>query len=827
MNRNCGECGAALGERDAFCTKCGTRGDTSGQSTATRRYCTKCGAALASETKFCTKCGAAVGIPAGVATQAGTTDRATRASAASSNTAARIAAEAAPPSAPAAKSPGGIPRIALIGGGVVALVLIVAAVAGMISAARRAREKAQDREAAENFAKSLANLDSAGKAAAKGGTNASSADINRRINDLAAAANVLAQNANGASPADVQKSLNQITSAASSGASGSNAGLTPEKDTQRQAATGPTTAPASGQNRNSQGPVEDLKRNLSDLLKEAPDQTAWRAVNDLRDKLDQLDMAARRNPNDSAAADALNKSLGDIAAAAAKLTPAISAATDAALTPPPAPSGPPIVPVAGTGDPKHDWPLEYERTVGGPEADLVVRTGDINNLGFGWPSGFDPFSGKATPPHLWPNINQIPPQAPPGTDRIMLGTGLTAVHMRLERNPGKLDRVMVDSVVRTTPGDGYSGAMRTCYLIGDLPGTILKKMTDHIQLSPNDEDFLWVSTQRAASCTRERQLTMPTPIVLDLGELPSKINSVVVQIFVDDFQARVYHSYFQVSLNGTRIPTFEYVINSLDQSGPIGKLVSMRLLPEYWPLLKSGTVKLLIDDPTTHVEDGYAVDFVRVLVNPHKFKYQVSLTATVTDADNHRPIPDATVSVGLTSTATDQQGKCELEGIPAGLVVATANAPGYDQNSVPVDLPEGQSGHADIQLHRHQETAAALEQSIAQTGTATIYGIHFDTDSSKLRADSLSALQAVLALINSRAGSNWVVSGHTDNQGSDRLNIPLSKARAASVITWLTSHGVAANRLEPQGFGATRPVADNTTANGRFLNRRVEIALQK
>ena len=803
MNLNCGRCGAALTERDGFCTKCG--------------------ATLAAETKFCTKCGAAVGTPAEVAAQAGTSGY-VGGSAASSCAAAGVPAQGAAPTAPATKSAGGIPKIALIAGGVVALVLIVAAIAGMVGAARRAREKAQDMDAARKFEKSLENLASSGKSAAQSGSGPSAASINKTIDDVAAAANALAQKGSE-SPVDIQKSLNRIASAASSGTSGSNAGLAPTEGKQRQAAH-PTTTAKSGQNLSGYAAINAVDKQLDDLQRDAPDRkTSW-AMSELISKLEQLTLAEERDPNNSKTADDVNKALGEITAAASKLTPAIVAATDAALTPPPVPSGPAMVPVAGTGDPKHDWPLEYERTVGGPEADLVVRTGDINNLGFGWPSDFDPFSGKSTPPHLFPDIYQIPPQAPPGTDRIMIGTGVTPVHMHLQHTAGELDRIMIDSAIETKPGDGYSGALQTCYALRpSVPG---KQTIGPVHLPPNSNDaFLRVPTQWAVSCTRQRQLTMPVPIVLDVGELPSKVNSVVVQIFADDFQAPAYGSHFQVSLNGTRIPTFENVINSLDQSGPIGKLVTMRLLPEYWPLLKSGTVKLLIDDPTTHVQDGYAVDFVRILVNPHKLKYQVSLKATVTDADTHQPIAGATVNAALVSAATDQQGKCELKDLPAGLVVATANAQGYDENSVPVDLPAGQNGNAEIPLHRHQETAAALEQSIAQTGTATIYGIHFDTGSSKLRADSLPALQAVLALINGRAGSNWFIAGHTDNQGSDKLNIPLSKARAASVITWLTAHGVEGNRLEPQGFGATRPVADNTTGNGRFLNRRVEIALAK
>lgn len=570
--------------------------------------------------------------------------------------------------------------------------------------------------------------------------------------------------------------------------------------------------------------IDELRNQVEDLFRNAPDANTSAALNKLQLRLSQLVgavQAKKISPQD------LNKTLTEISAEAAQFRPAIAAAAASALTPPPVPSGPPMNPVAGTGDPKHDWPLEYERTVGGPEADLVVRTGDINNLGFGWPSGFDPFSGKSTPPHPWPNVNQIPPQAPAGTDRILIGTGVTPVHMHFEHVAGKLDQVVIDTATKTFPADGYSGALQDCYAVRDtVSSSWINPTTGQVQMPPSAGVPI-APSRWAADCTKARALTMPAPIVLDVGELPAKINDVVVQIFVDDFQAAAFHSYFQVSLNGTRIPDFEYAINSLDQTGPIGKLLSLRLLPEYWPLLKSGTVSLLIDDPTTHVQDGYAIDFVRILVNPHNFKYKVSLSATVTDAATHKPIAGATVSVGTASVTTDKQGKCQLKDIPAGLVVATGNAPGYDQNSVPVDLPSGQSGHADIPLQPHQESTAALEKSIAQTGTANVYGIHFDTGSSKLRDDSMPALNAILGLINGRPGSAWIIAGHTDNQGSDSLNIPLSKARAASVVAWLTGHGIPADRLQPEGFGSTRPVADNATAGGRALNRRVEVSLAK
>lgn len=294
-------------------------------------------------------------------------------------------------------------------------------------------------------------------------------------------------------------------------------------------------------------------------------------------------------------------------------------------------------------------------------------------------------------------------------------------------------------------------------------------------------------------------------------------------MFLDDFQSPVFHSHFQVDLNGTRIPSFEAAVNALQQTGPIGKLVSLRLLPEYWPLLRSGTVKLLIDDPTTHAPDGYAIDFVRILVNPHAFQYPVSLTSSVTDADTHKPIAGATVTAAITTASTDAQGQCELKGVPAGLVTASAIAPGYDEAVTAVDLEAGSNGTARFELHRHKEGVADLERAIGESGSAAVYGIHFDVNSAALRPDSTPALENLLALINKNPNSRWTIAGHTDNQGSAELNSRLSQARAASVIAWLGQHGVVANRLTGQGFGPSRPVADNATEAGRALNRRVEI----
>jgi outer membrane protein OmpA-like peptidoglycan-associated protein len=70
-----------------------------------------------------------------------------------------------------------------------------------------------------------------------------------------------------------------------------------------------------------------------------------------------------------------------------------------------------------------------------------------------------------------------------------------------------------------------------------------------------------------------------------------------------------------------------------------------------------------------------------------------------------------------------------------------------------------------------------------------------------------------------------VVAGHTDSDGSDALNETLSRNRASSVSNYLISQKILPARFEIIGFGERQPIASNTTAEGKQLNRRVEITL--
>ncbi len=101
--------------------------------------------------------------------------------------------------------------------------------------------------------------------------------------------------------------------------------------------------------------------------------------------------------------------------------------------------------------------------------------------------------------------------------------------------------------------------------------------------------------------------------------------------------------------------------------------------------------------------------------------------------------------------------------------------------------------------------------------------IEFENNSDALRAQSTPVLEAVKTVLETNPQIRRLrVEGHTDDRGNDTANMDLSRRRAASVVTWLTTNGIAADRLESEGFGETRPLQPNTNNANRQANRRVE-----
>lgn len=275
-----------------------------------------------------------------------------------------------------------------------------------------------------------------------------------------------------------------------------------------------------------------------------------------------------------------------------------------------------------------------------PEADLMFRIGDIDNFSLGFQSGYDPFSGLSTKTHSYPwDRPNYADHEPAGLDTIMEISGFD-----YDNSSGT---------------DGYT------------------------------------NTYHNWDCVRVQ------PVTMDYDLAGINVTSAKLQLFVDDLQAGVRadngsNSYYRamdvsyvVTINGNEIPEFSSYINQLNQSGPIGKLITFNLPENYLQLVRTGELVIKIDDPTpTSWGDGYAIDFVKLLINSKDVTNTASISGTVTDVDTNAVLSGAKVTACGLTTTTDSNGNYTLPNLNLGLAVVQASNTGYAPASLTKDLDE-------------------------------------------------------------------------------------------------------------------------------------------
>ena len=136
----------------------------------------------------------------------------------------------------------------------------------------------------------------------------------------------------------------------------------------------------------------------------------------------------------------------------------------------------------------------------------------------------------------------------------------------------------------------------------------------------------------------------------------------------------------------------------------------------------------------------------------------------------------------------------------------------------------------DQQIKELDEATAGSGVDVSETpdGTGILVNlpdVTFAVDSTTISPSFRAALDEVAASLQKYPNSLIDVMGHTDSTGSDSYNLDLSRRRAESVANYLVSRGTARARIATVGYGEQYPVADNTTEQGRALNRRVEIRI--
>lgn len=410
-----------------------------------------------------------------------------------------------------------------------------------------------------------------------------------------------------------------------------------------------------------------------------------------------------------------------------------------------------------------DWSLQFVVLKNTAEADLMIRVGDIDNLGFGFEEAFNPFSGRSTWSHGFPW--DIKKDDVKGTDRIMVPSS---------------------------------------YKYGT-----------------------WVSQDGYTSST-QRPSNQPMTIAIPLAELKGvKVDSASLQLFIDDFQAPALNSKFQVKINGLRFTEAEKLINRVNQTGPVGKLITIRLTPELLEKLKADSLVIAIDDPVSKQGDGYAVDFVKLLINP-KVIYQGKVQGRIIDATTKEPIAGATAIIEDYGTAiTDNEGNFMIENVPAGLSIVNGSAAGYSSETKQVDVIADESSEL-VELELKRSGKVTFNNKALQEGdNLVLNNIQFEVNSATLLAAGRAELDKLAAFMKQNVGIEILLSGHTSSEGGAALNRELSLKRVRSCKNYLVGKGIEDGRITIKGYGPDMPIAPNDTEVNRAKNRRVEMKITR
>ena len=125
-----------------------------------------------------------------------------------------------------------------------------------------------------------------------------------------------------------------------------------------------------------------------------------------------------------------------------------------------------------------------------------------------------------------------------------------------------------------------------------------------------------------------------------------------------------------------------------------------------------------------------------------------------------------------------------------------------------------------------QELAELQAKKTARGTVVTLGSVLFATGRSELLPGAQGSIDRLARYLAENPDNTVLIEGHTDSTGSDTTNLRLSQDRADAVRMALIAEGISANRITAKGLGSSRPVAPNTSAEGRQQNRRVEIVIQ-
>lgn len=210
--------------------------------------------------------------------------------------------------------------------------------------------------------------------------------------------------------------------------------------------------------------------------------------------------------------------------------------------------------------------------------------------------------------------------------------------------------------------------------------------------------------------------------------------------------------------------------------------------------------------------------------------------------DGNKPLHDAYLyhSIGFaysfggsyTGGGSTKVKDSDGDGVPNNIDECPKTPEGWEVDSVGCPLDTDSDGIVDGEdkcptVAGTAENGGCPEISfeVQEQLTLAAKGIFFETGKDVIKSESFSNLDKLVAIMEKFPATKLQIEGHTDDVGDDAGNMTLSQNRANAVKRYLATKGIAESRMTATGYGETMPIADNSTEEGRALNRRVDFKL--
>lgn len=181
-------------------------------------------------------------------------------------------------------------------------------------------------------------------------------------------------------------------------------------------------------------------------------------------------------------------------------------------------------------------------------------------------------------------------------------------------------------------------------------------------------------------------------------------------------------------------------------------------------------------------------------------------------------------NIEIYNETTQSKTSIEADERDGGFVAILKKNESY---SVAVESPDLAFSAKLVDSEAISDTIALVTGKVGAGAAFNLSELYFETNSIELSSKAKTYLKAFSRWLNKNPGMRIAIHGHTDNVGDAAKNLALSTERANAVKSFLSDLGIASNRIEALGFGASKPLASNSTAEGRARNRRTEFVIQK